>query len=110
VLRAGHLVPAGTENQLASGANSTSIPAASNGKLLYAAQASGAIYAYQIASDGTLAIANEGAPVADVPGATVLAVDYTGSLLLVGTEKSPELNIFKINTVNGTLTPFSRPQ
>lgn len=74
-------------------------------KFIYVGGINGFIYLYSVNGDGSLSLANGGAPVASGLAPAAMAVDATGSWLLdVDTNSHPVLSVFSINATTGILT------
>jgi 6-phosphogluconolactonase len=84
----------------------TALAITPNNDYLYVGSAAGDIYVYTIASDGVIAIGNNGSPVASGVEPSVLRVDPTGAWLLGADALTGEAYVFQIGT-DGALTSIS---
>ena len=73
---------------------------------LYLGSAAGGIYVYTVGSDGALAIANGGSPVATGVSPSVLRVDPTGKWLLGASAFAGQAYVYQIGS-GGSLTAIS---
>lgn len=84
----------------------TALAVTPNDTYLYLGSAAGGIYVYTIASNGSVTLANDGAPVATGVSPSVLRVDPTGKWLLGASSFAGQAYVYQIGN-GGTLTAIS---
>lgn len=77
--------------------------ASPKGNLLYVATAAGSVFAYGVATNGALTLANAGNPVTSTLAPTWMSIDRTGNWLFLISASSPQLLVFQIDLQTGQL-------
>lgn len=90
------------------GTTPTALAATPKGSFLYVATLAGSIFVYNIGTNGTLTLGNNGSPVVQALYPTWMSIDPSGNWLFVVSKSSPQLLIFQINTSTGTITQTSQ--
>ncbi len=83
----------------------TAMATTPDGAFLYVGIAAGAVYVYAIGSSGALTPGNNGSPVENLNvEPTYMAVDRKSNFLFIGSNTSPQMYEYQINTGTGVLT------